>query len=294
MKYYEIDEATARRANNAYSMSDYREGSATEEYRRMVDEAAALAERYKRGRGEEAAAKIDGLLDTYSSRLAENINARNRNTASCPSVMIAGPANFPAGKKARQNAREDKLMAEYQEIQGILDKIRTTGAGGIQAGDPEAVRKLEDKLARLEASHATMKAANVYYRKHGTLEGCPGLTPEIAHQVNAFRSPGEAPFSGYPLQLSLAEIKRTRQRLEQLRAAKAAPAVEREEAPGVTYREDPETMRVQLIFEGKPDADTRALLKMAGFRWAPSVGAWQRQLTDNGRAAARQVLAALK
>ena len=36
----------------------------------------------------------------------------------------------------------------------------------------------------------------------------------------------------------------------------------------------------------KPDADTRAELKSSGFRWAPSVGAWQRQLTDNAIRAA--------
>lgn len=288
--YYTIDEAMARRANNAYSFSDYRDGSATAEYRQMVDEAAALAERCKQGRGEAAAAKIDALLDRYARRLADNINARNRNTASCPSVMIAGPANFPTRKKARQNAREDSLMREYQEIQHILHQIRITGTGGIQSGDPEAVRQLEEKLARLEKDHSAMKAANAYYRKHKTLDGCPGLTPELARQVNSFRADGAAPFSGYPMQLSLANIKRTRQRLEELKAAKSAAPVEQETPTGVVYREDPDAMRVQLVFSGKPDADTRALLKSNGFRWAPSVGAWQRQLTESGKAAARRVL----
>ena len=42
-----------------------------------------------------------------------------------------------------------------------------------------------------------------------------------------------------------------------------------------------EDNRLQVFFDGKPDADTRAELKSSGFRWAPSVGAWQRQLTDN-------------
>lgn len=288
--YYTIDEAMARRANNAYSFSDYRDGSATAEYRQMVDEAAALAERCKQGRGEAAAAKIDALLDRYARRLADNINARNRNTASCPSVMIAGPANFPTRKKARQNAREDSLMREYQEIQHILHQIRITGTGGIQSGDPEAVRQLEEKLARLEKDHSAMKAANAYYRKHKTLDGCPGLTPKLARQVNSFRADGAAPFSGYPMQLSLANIKRTRQRLEELKAAKSAAPVEHETPTGVVYREDPDAMRVQLVFSGKPDADTRALLKSNGFRWAPSVGAWQRQLTESGKAAARRVL----
>ena len=41
MKYYEINEETARRANDVNSMRDYRHGSATEEYRAAVDKAAA-------------------------------------------------------------------------------------------------------------------------------------------------------------------------------------------------------------------------------------------------------------
>jgi len=42
-----------------------------------------------------------------------------------------------------------------------------------------------------------------------------------------------------------------------------------------------EDMRLQLIFEGKPNEKTRELLKSNGFRWAPSCMAWQRLLNDN-------------
>lgn len=47
MQYYEINEQTARRANDVNSMSDYRPGSATEEYRTAVDKAAALVQARK-------------------------------------------------------------------------------------------------------------------------------------------------------------------------------------------------------------------------------------------------------
>ena len=47
MNYFPINEEAARRAKNANSWSDYREGSATAEYRAMVDEAAAIAEKAK-------------------------------------------------------------------------------------------------------------------------------------------------------------------------------------------------------------------------------------------------------
>ena len=42
-------------------------------------------------------------------------------------------------------------------------------------------------------------------------------------------------------------------------------------------------MRIQFIFEDKPDEETRNILKNNGFKWAPSQGAWQRQLTRNGQ-----------
>jgi len=48
-------------------------------------------------------------------------------------------------------------------------------------------------------------------------------------------------------------------------------------------------MRLQLVFDGKPSDGCCAALKSAGFRWAPSQGAWQRQLTDNARAALRRI-----
>ena len=39
--------------------------------------------------------------------------------------------------------------------------------------------------------------------------------------------------------------------------------------------------RLQIFFNEKPDEKARLALKSNGFRWAPSVGAWQRQLNDN-------------
>lgn len=46
-KYYEINEAAAKRAKDMNSFSDYKPGSATSAYRQMVDKAYAIAERQK-------------------------------------------------------------------------------------------------------------------------------------------------------------------------------------------------------------------------------------------------------
>ena len=51
-----------------------------------------------------------------------------------------------------------------------------------------------------------------------------------------------------------------------------------------------EADRLQILFDEKPDEETRATLKQNGFRWSPRYGAWQRQLTPNAEAAARRAL----
>lgn len=66
------------------------------------------------------------------------------------------------------------------------------------------------------------------------------------------------------------------------------------EARGVRLIRNTALERVQLVFPGKPDEETRALLKSNAFRWSPRERAWQRQLTLNGIWAAQGVLACIE
>lgn len=50
-----------------------------------------------------------------------------------------------------------------------------------------------------------------------------------------------------------------------------------------------EEMRLQLVFDGKPDEKTRGILKSNGFRWAPSNMAWQRLLNNNAEWALKRI-----
>lgn len=60
--------------------------------------------------------------------------------------------------------------------------------------------------------------------------------------------------------------------------------------PGVKLVQNATIDRIQLVFDGKPDPDTIALLKRSAFRWSPREGAWQRQNTNNGVQASYRVL----
>lgn len=297
MQYYSISEEAARRAKNANSWSDYVEGSATAEYRNMCDRAANIAEAQKRRVGAEYHAKIDELLDAYARKLAENINHRNEIDARVPSVMIAGGSNFPVRKKEKQNAARDANWKEYEYIQGILDRIKSTGMGGIMSDDQNAIQKLTAKLEARKQAQEHMKAVNAYYRKHKTLEGCPNLTEKQQRDLDAdmqrsWRT-NPIPFESWALSNNNAEIHRIQDRIAALQKeaerAEANKGAEPVTGEGYQLIENAEAGRIQFIFDGKPDEQTRAELKSWGFKWAPSQGAWQRMLNDNGRYAAEQV-----
>ena len=280
--YYTINEGAARRAKTANSFDDYKPGSATAEYRRMVDKAVEIAQRQKTRVDPEFHDKIDQLLDTYARLLAQNMNKGYEIAARVPSVMIAGPANFPVKKKQKQNAADDKNMREWQEIQGLLDKIRSTGMGGISADDPNAIEKLQAKLEKLEATQEMMKAVNAYYRKHKTLEGCPHLSQKSieAFQSGMAEGGGGSPFLPWQLSNNNANIRQVRSRIEQLTRQRENVFVGWE-FDGGTVEINREANRLQVFFEGKPDEATRNILKENSFRWSPKAGAWQRQLNDN-------------
>ena len=292
--YYTINEAAAKRAKDANSFSDYKQGSATAEYRHYVDEAVQLAERQKRRVDPMYHEKIDSLLDTYARKLAANMNKGYEIDARVPSILIAGGSNFPTRKKEKQNAARDSNYREWQDIQGLLDKIRSTGMGGISADDPQAVQKLEKKLESLEKSQETMKAVNAYYRKHKTLDGCPHLPPEQLEKLKADMASswhlGDKPFATWALSNNSAEIRRVKDRIKSLSQQKEIGFVGWE-FDGGKVEANTEANRLQIFFEDKPDEATREALKSNGFRWSPKAGAWQRQLTSNAYYAADYVKA---
>ena len=290
--YYSINEGAARRAKEMNSFSDYQPGSATAKYRHYVDKAFALAQEQKKRVDPMYHEKIDSLLDTYARKLAANMNHGYEIDARVPSILIAGGSNFPVRQKEKQNAARDSNMQEWQYIQGLLDKIRSTGMGGIRQDDPQAIPKLQKKLDGLEKAQETMKAVNAYYRKHGTLDGCPHLSPENIENLKADMASGwhyeKKPFQSWELSNNNAEIRRVRQRIESLTRASEVAYVGWE-FDGGHVEANRDQGRLQVFFDGKPEADARQQLKENGFRWAQSVGVWQRLLNDNAYRASDRI-----
>lgn len=289
---YEINEQQARRAKEMNSYYDYEQGSATETYRAAVEKAQAIAEAQKAKTDPIYHDKIDALLNKYCRKLAANLNDSYRIECMCPSVMVAGPANFPVRKKEKQNAARVKNMSEWEDVQGILRKIEAVGTGGISSDDPNALDKLRSKLAELEVRQQDMKLANAYYRKHKTMKGYDGVTDEQATRLDKQIAEGysweRCPYPAYQLTNNNANIKRTRERIEAMEKHAAAPA-EGWTFDGGEVVINTEANRLQIVYPGKPDEATRTALKSNGFKWSPRFKAWQRMLTDNAIRAAKRV-----
>ena len=154
----------------------------------------------------------------------------------------------------------------------------------IKRDDPQALEKLQAKLAEYEKQQTFMKQVNAYFRKHGTTQGCPGVTEELAAKLDAAvqnaYSWERQPFSSYHLTNNNAEIRRLKQRIGEVEQHQNTEYVGWEFSGGYAEANKDEN-RLQLFFYEKPSEEQRSALKVNGFKWAPSVGAWQRQLTEN-------------
>ncbi|MBU2810584.1 DUF3560 domain-containing protein [Acidithiobacillus thiooxidans] len=182
--------------------------------------------------------------------------------------------------------------AEYYErrAKGVNDYA-------ISADDPDAVKKLRERVENLKSSQERMKAANAAIRKHqkdgpeaqqAALEHL-GFKPEQAQQILTPDVMGTVGFASYSLSNNNANIRRLEERIQILGKAQALEDRETPYAWG-TVRENREINRIQFRFEDKPDEAVRKLMKSSGFRWAPSESAWQRQWTGNAVYAARDVI----
>lgn len=295
MNNYTINEEMARRANDMNSYYDYKKGSATAEYNRMIEEATKIANRQKARVDSMYHEKIDALLDTYARRLAANFNRGFEIDTRCPSILVAGGSNFPVAKKAKQNAARDRNLEDWKEIEKLLDKIKGVGTAGISSDDQNAVAKLEEKLRRLTEAQEMMKAVNAFYRKHGTLDGCPVINETMQKKLmsemeSSWHLDKSKPFQSFSLSNNSAEIRRVKARIEELKK-KAETEYTGWKFNGGHVEANKEANRLQVFFDEKPEESIRDLLKSHAFRWAPSAGAWQRQLTDNAIWSAKHMAA---
>jgi hypothetical protein len=223
------------------------------------------------------------------------------------------------GRHRRAIERADNAMRASidasKRAQDLRGRAHSVGTGGISADDPEAIQKLQAEVDAATAQQAFMREANKVIRravKRGITgpdsAGFEAYRAELtalhgkeypagaAAKILAPDFAGRTGFADYQLTNNGANIRRMETRLAQLRAAHAAAEAAGGEEKRTSYQglcdvvENFDENRLQIIFDGKPDATVRDELKGNGFKWAPTQGAWQRQLNNAARYAATRFL----
>lgn len=174
----------------------------------------------------------------------------------------------------------------------------------IYTEDPLAILKLEEKIEEAKALHERMKAANKIIRSKISNEDKVtrlaelGISAAVAAELIKGDWLGRIGFADYALRNSNANIRSMERRLAELRtrqkeineqaASTPVPVSEPLGSPtesllpfGLQVVRNLEANRLQILFQGKPAANVRDVLKSRGWRWAPSEGAWQRFLNPN-------------
>lgn len=286
------DIPSVRNAFNGTSWTpEKREASAVQSY---LDHMTAVRAEFEAFKTEENAAEIDEALEKYRAKYAQLFNTYLAAHGRLVSTAIAGGSNFPVRRMQKQGERVHKHQGKYLEwSEHKLDKLRRRfdprliANAPISSDDDDAVEKLQAKIAAAEECQEAMKAANKIAKskkltddeKRQQLRDM-GLNEQAVHDVMTPDFMGRIGFPAYALQNNNANIRRMKQRVEELQA-KAGKADESQEFGDVTVERNVQDNRLQIFFPGKPGTAVRDALKRNGFIWSGRNGCWQRMLNNN-------------
>lgn len=225
-------------------------------------------------------------IDKYERLWLDWMAAKSR----CLSSMITGPANFPVARAEKANNSEHKkgqeCMDYYNKLVNYAKKEAYykdhPEARPVMSGDSDALERLQVKLDACIKAQETMKTANKILRTEPLdMNALIDLLGEkAAKKIIVPDCFGGVDFASFSLNNNRAEIKRLEGRIKVINQKKEQGDQEIE-VNGIKIVQNSDDMRLQIFFDGKPSDEIRMLLKKNAFKWAPSKGAWQRQLTDN-------------
>lgn len=239
---------------------------------------------------EKQEAKVERLEDA-ADKHQERANVLHSQAKRMADVMPFGqPILIGHHSEKRDRRYRDRIHGTFSksfEEQGKAEyyaRRAETAANGsaIKSEDPNADNKLAAEIQGAERMQATMKECNAAIRKHAK----DGEAAQVAALVALGRTTAEAQelikpdfcgrigFADYALTNNSANIRRLKKRLEAVAVAQATPETIIE-GSNARFEDCPPDNRVRLYYPGKPSEEIRSRLKSSGFRWSPTVGAWQ-------------------
>ena len=163
----------------------------------------------------------------------------------------------------------------------------------IRSTDENALEELKEKLAQTESAHKEMVARNKHYFKNGTMKEYGDFTDERAAKMDASiqETYEKKPYASYQLQNSNQEIRRIKMRIKALENEQNRETETYDtEKLGFEVVENKELQRLQIIFPDRTPVEVHRELRGLGFVFSRTNGAYQRQLNENARWAAKRFI----
>jgi len=186
-----------------------------------------------------------------------------------------------------------KAQEHHQKAEHYRRRVTALESNrAIFSDDPDATEKLVDKIERLKNRQGIMKRANLLIRK-ADRDGLADLGFSDETIANLFKTDfaGRVGFPNYVLTNNSANIRRLEKRLAILQKAQSDETTEEKFPGGIRLVDNVEDNRLQIFFPEIPSEALRRELKSNGFRWSPTLGAWQRHRSNHATYLAKLMLA---
>ena len=225
---------------------------------------AEKAEQRSRKEWEKSEKAVEGI--SFGQPILVGHHSEKRHRAAVARAQAAGT-----------RAVEESNLAKHhlEKAAGLSDYLENT----IFDDDPDAIEKIEQKIARLEKEHEFMLAVNKICRNRKLNEAekisaivALGASEESARKIFAPEySWQSAGFESWALSNNSANIRRYTERLATMKARRERQAAAENSENGVLIQ-DRAYDSVSVTFAEKPDYSVIFALKTAGFRWCK--GSW--------------------
>lgn len=230
----------------------------------------------------------------YKTKYIDKLKSWFGACSNCASSFITGGAGFNVRKAEAANNTERNRYNEFREWREYQFKQiakRQEAAKTPEEKENEIIAEIKSKIQEVFKDGNGSYFYNLLYQRvekyayKGMIDVIKAAVKEVEKQNDIYNR--ITPRHKFFRLIELAEKHATK-----IEEAKAADNKE-EKVKGVKCIHNTDIDRLQLIFDGKPAQETINLLKRNAFRWSPSQGAWQRQLTANAIWGAKRVLESL-
>lgn len=253
-------------------------------------------------------------IQNYRKYLSAWLSAMSR----CLSSMITGPANFPVRRNQKANDSEHKRSVEFTEWRKraleAIEKNRLANRSEKEVSNDKwaSIRKSILSSAATIIAIDTKSEGGRGYNRTLFVNSITGLVKRIAQDgdienlnrsleyikelnklaVEKYQSPK-------PIITDNNSIWGLSQIAEVAREVIVDKENRRNEVQEISFPNTLGTIeviknhqidRIQIMFPDKPSEEVRGILKNNAFKWSPSQGVWQRQLTGNAEYAVKTIL----